>query len=191
MREFVRVSKTGAIDTGTLPDNWGTWALDFEATGPLVYAKDFQPRLCQVSCDGKHAFIFNAQLPRHISYIRFLVKHATQLIVHGASYDLPVLAHCFGIPLEVTWPKTACTMEMARLLYPTESAALKELARKELDAEVDSDKELRAEFKRLKLRPIANGYATVPLDNEVFLKYAGLDAIYTFNLWMKWEERFE
>jgi DNA polymerase-1 len=189
-REFVRVSETGEIDTAPLPYvHDGFMSLDFEATGTLVYAKDFQPRLCQVSFDGRYAFIFNAQV--HDEFITNLVDTAKQIIVHGASYDLAVLDHCFGVPLEMTWPKTVCTQEMARLLYPTESAKLKDLARKELDVEVDHDKELRAEFARLKLRPIARGYELIPLDNEVYIKYAGLDAIDTFKLWMLWKDRFD
>jgi DNA polymerase-1 len=187
-REFVRVNADGEIGTGMLPWKYDAMALDFEATGTLVYAKDFQARLCQVSFDGEYAYVFNAQI--HQEWIKALVQGAPKLIVHGASYDLAVLDHCYGIPLEFTWPKTVCTQEMGRLLYPTESAKLKDLARKELDVEADSDKELRAEFKRLKLRPIGNGYATIPLDNPIYIKYSGLDAIYTFQLWMKWTDRF-
>ena len=186
-RKFVRVDRKGNIDTAALPTFRNNMSIDYEATGTDIYARDFAPRLCQVSFDGYYAYVLNAE--RHHSFIVELVNAVERIIVHNGSYDLVVLDRHYDIPLELTWPKTADTQEMARLLYPTESEALKDLARKDLDVEVDSDKALREEFKRLKLRPLAAGYALVPLDNEVYVRYAGLDAIYTFRLWEIWNAR--
>lgn len=188
-REFVRVSKDGKIDAGKLPDNRETMALDFEGTTTEVYSEDFAARLCQVSFDGEYAFVFNAETQR--KYYTELIRTAKELIVHNGSYDLLVCDEHLGIPIEETWPKTVDTQEMGRILYPTSSEALKDLARQDLNVEVDSDKELRAEFKRLKLKPIAMGYRLIPLDNEVFVKYAGLDAIYTWQLREKWRNKFK
>ena len=114
---------------------------------------------------------------------------AELIIVHNRSYDLVVFDHLYEIPLEFTWPKSADTQDMARLLYPTDSAVLNDLARKFIPGAQDSDKELKAEFKALKLTPIRTGYARIPLDNEIYIRYGGLDAIYTFKLWQIWRER--
>jgi DNA polymerase I-like protein with 3'-5' exonuclease and polymerase domains len=184
---YVIVTESGDIGIAPLPIDRSVMSMDFEATGFLIYAAGFESRLFQVSFDGRIAYIFNAQKDREI--IKMLVRCAEKLIVHNSSYDLAVLDHCFGVTLEETWAKTDDTQEMGRILYPTFSEKLKDLARKDLDVEVDSDKALREEFKRLKLKPIAQGYALIPLDNEVFVRYAGLDAIYTFKLWKLWTPR--
>jgi 3'-5' exonuclease len=183
------VDADGQLGWSGLPLGRETLSLDFEGTGTLVYAKDYAPRLCQVSFEGRLAFVWDAE--EHREVIARTVEEAALIIVHNGSYDLNVLDHCYGIPLELTWPKAVDTQEMARILYPTESEALKDLARRDLGAEVDSDKALREEFKRLRLHPIGTGYARIPLDNEVFVRYAGLDAIYTFLLWKIWKGRFE
>jgi DNA polymerase I len=190
MRQIIAVSAEGVLSPAMmLPPMTEAMALDFEATGPLVYARGFAPRLCQVSFDGDTAFVLNAV--EHRDLIISLVRTAPKLIVHNASYDLVVLERHYGIPLEESWPKTDDTLDMARLLYPTESGKLKDHMRLHAGFETDSDKALRAEFTRLKLRPIAKGYETIPLDNGVFLRYAGLDPIGTYRLWRQWREQIE
>jgi DNA polymerase-1 len=172
-----------------LPPCAGAMALDFEASGRLVYAADFVPRMCQITFDGCLAYLIPADDKR---LIRHVVGCAETLIVHNGSYDLAVLDRCYGVPLEATWPKAVDTQEMARILYPTASEALKDLMREHLGLEItDSDKALRAEFARLKLRPIETGYARIPLDNEIFQMYAGLDPIGTFRLWQVWRDRVD
>lgn len=183
----VRADGTVARSIGLPPLN-SPASLDFETTGRQVYSTGFAPRLCQISLDGEVATCIDAR--RH-DLIRHIVRTVPQLIVHNASYDLAILDRYFDIPLEETWSRTTDTQELSRLLYPTESEKLKDNARRFLDADVDSDKALREEFKALKLRPIETGYAEIPLTNETFLRYAGLDALYTWRLWRLWRERVD
>ena len=181
---YVTVTEDGELGAATmLPPVTGAMALDFEASGRLVYSRDFVPRMCQVTYNGSLAYLIPAD---NAEIIRHLVMTAPKIIVHNGSYDLAVLDKCYDVPLEVTWPKAEDTQDMARILYPTASEKLKDLMRDHLGMLTDSDKALRDEFRLLKLHPIETGYARIPLDNDVFMMYAGLDPIGTYKLWQLW-----
>lgn len=163
---------------------------DTESSGLDIYAPGWFTRLAQFG-DGREAHVLRYDC--HKEAVIDLVGRSRALVMHNGDHDLHALHVAYGIPLEETCPKTIDTLMLSRLMDPsgyTENKgagkvvpthALKTRARMLLDGELDTDKELKARFRELKLK-LDVAYAKIPIDDEVYVRYAGLDPILAYRL---------
>lgn len=167
-------------------------ALDVETTGLDIYGGDFRLRLAQIS-DGREAWVLRCD-----TEARDIVEYAAWvtpgLIVHNAPYDLAVIDHMLGVPMEHTFPNTVDTQILSRIVDPLGDPArqggklmprhgLKHLARKHVDPDLDTDRALSDRLRSLKLPPkSAGGFAQIDSLDPVYVTYAGLDAIVTYRV---------
>lgn len=182
-REFIETAPGGVL------------GLDVETTGladdnksPL--APDARLRLVQLASKttawvlDPHDPIWRAEL-----WAAF-VGTKTRFVSH-TNYDVLWVRREFGIDL-ATEGRSIDTHTMTCLLVPggTKDHTLKTWATEHIDPQLEeAETELLAEFKRL--APVGSrvgktlktwGFTNIPLENEVYLKYAGLDAIYVRRL---------
>jgi DNA polymerase-1 len=113
---------------------------------------------------------------------RVLFKHRA-FSAHNSPYDGQVVDRHLGVPLEVLMPKVRDPRIHAHLLDPRAKSEgglglrLKDLAAVYVDSTApDTEDGLVAVFRSLGLTKDV-GFARVPMDNEVYLGYAGLDTL--------------
>ena len=157
-------------------------AVDSETTG-LAY--DAEVRLVQFG-DQKTAWV--ATPDHYMELVELLYKIDTPLVMHNAPFDSLHLARLLD-PGDVVGrvtkllSRTTDTSILAHLIDPREKRhggtghSLKPLSEHWVDPNApDSDAELKSLFRSLGLS-VADGYAQVPLDNETFLTYSGMDVL--------------
>jgi DNA polymerase-1 len=148
-------------------------AVDTETDGGPVHGHHTL-RLVSVS-DGVHTVVLDAK--RHRQTIAALLAKDFRWVMHNAAFDVPVLEAATGIRLD---PED--TMVLAHLVEPRAKheggtgLALADLAQVYLGEEKQGD-ELKAEMARG-----GWSWATVPADNEVYVRYAAQDAALTARL---------
>lgn len=147
-------------------------ALDTESEG-LDLHRD-KVRLFQLG-DSFQSFVFPIEGPRSWGglAIELLEKYPGKIIGHHLKFDANGIRRWMGVELDLT--RVACTMLMARVINPTRSAALKNLAANLVDPRARvMDRELGDAMK-------ASGYdwRTVPLGFDRYWFYAGVDTILT------------
>lgn len=163
-------------------------ALDTETSGGFdILALDFGCRVVQVG-DAHTAWIIPAT---YVELIQRAVRSATHLVMHNAPYDLLVLDVHLGLPLAEVHAKTIDTYVLSHIIDSREARdggvghGLKEQAAYYVDPEAqDGQKALKEEFARLKLKGDA-AWREIPLDNEIYLRYGGLDVILLARLYEK------
>lgn len=175
-----------------------TLALDTETTGLDIYSDGHRLRLIALATPTE-AWVFPYEtsdtLERHqtMAYLR-----GKRLIMHNGSYDIQVLVrHYKWLSIEALWAQTRDTKILAHQVDPRgreEGGAgqtLEELLKHYVPECHKLKKELKAEYMRLrreKLLPKGAGttdadmYRYMPIDNELYLIYAGTDAIGTARL---------
>ncbi|UIW13523.1 DNA polymerase I [Arthrobacter phage Lizalica] len=161
--------------------------LDTETTGLGIYERTFKTRLVQIG-NAVEAWVLRVDL-----FADAIVKALRQnrhFVVHNAAYDLQVIDRTLGVKIEELVSRVFDTRIFAHLLDPRMRAEggaglrLKELSEIYVDdAAPDTEKGLAAVFHTIKHpttgKPCTkdNGWAYVPIDNETYVRYAGLDVI--------------
>lgn len=163
---------------------------DTESSGVDIFAPGWFTRLAQFG-NGRESHVLRYDC--HREHIANAVRRSKTLVMHNGEHDVHVLAEAYGIPIHEIMPKTIDTLMMSRVVDPmgwtvpgqkgkiVPKHGLKDRVRQLLDGTLDLDKELKARFRSLKLT-IKRGYAEIPIDDEVYVRYAGLDPILAWRL---------
>lgn len=154
--------------------------LDTESTGLLVYSPDWRLRTLQVGDDTEGWVIPTDRLPGAALSV---LRSGHYFAVHNLAYDAQCLEAGLGFVCEDLAARSFDTKILAHLLDPRGKQdggighRLKDLATVYVDPlAADGEAALTKEFNRLGFTK-ETGWASIPLDNEVFLRYAGLDPI--------------
>jgi DNA polymerase-1 len=153
---------------------------DTETTGLDIFSPGYACRLVQIG-NREEAWVLRTDLFREEA--RRALLQPRIFTAHNAPFDLLVADRHLGVPLEDLGPRTFDTRIFAHLLDPRQpheggaGLKLKPLCAIHVDeAAPDTQEGLTKEFNRLGLTK-ANGWAQIPIDNELYLRYAGLDPI--------------
>lgn len=175
-----------------------TLALDTETTGLDIYSADHRLRLIALATPTEAwVYPYETFYGDASSVLKRLADK--RLVMHNASYDIQVLVrhtpYCGTI--RQWWSRTRDTRILAHHIDPrgSEEGGVGQTLEKLLEHYVPEchklKKELKAEYMRLrreKLLPKGAGttdgdmYRYMPIDNELYLIYAGVDAIGTARL---------
>ncbi|MEV1157758.1 DNA polymerase [Micromonospora chokoriensis] len=160
-------------------------AIDTETTGLDIYTPGHRLRLVQFG-NAREAWVLRADL--FGVHIKRALARPRSYVAHNWTYDALVLDHHLGVKLEELGARSYDTRILAHLLDPRTTAeggvglGLKPLSAVYTDPEApDTQDGLTAEFRRLGFTK-ATGWAGIPIDNELYVRYAGLDVILTHRL---------
>ncbi|MDG4792728.1 DNA polymerase [Micromonospora sp. WMMD1082] len=160
-------------------------AFDTETTGLDVYTGTHRLRLAQFG-NGREAWVLRADL--FAEEIVAALRQPRPFVAHNAPYDLLVVDRHLGVKLEDLGPRTYDTRVLGHLLDPRApqeggiGLGLKPLSAVYVDPDApDTQEGLTAVFRSLGLTK-ATGWAGIPIDNETYVRYAGLDVILTHRL---------
>ncbi|QGJ88798.1 DNA polymerase I [Mycobacterium phage Yecey3] len=162
-------------------------AVDTETTGLDIYSSDFSCRLVQFGTRDE-AFVLPVEEwgPQGIMEVKDALEHVGKIVLQNASYDLQVLDQCFGIKMEDLWPKVLDTQILAKLVDPRPFEAggfghsLEELIAEFISKELAEDvKKLMVKLAQEHKTTKAKIWRTIDLFHPEYLKYAGMDAIFT------------
>lgn len=162
-------------------------ALDTETSGLDIYSRGFKLRLVQFGND-REAWVLRADMFRDA--IVAALRQDRFWTIHNAAYDLKVFDWCLGVRLEELCDKVADTRILAHLIDPRSEQeggaglGLKALSGIYVDPDApDTQKGLHALFRTI-TNPVTGrkctketGWAHIPIDNELYIRYAGLDVI--------------
>lgn len=161
-------------------------AVDTETTGLDIYSDSFECRLIQFGTQSE-AWILPVELSDKLVVQAANALFVTEKIVmQNASYDLQVLDRCFGIKMEELWPKVTDTQILAKLVDPRPYEAggfghslehlIAEFISKDEAIEVKGlMTKLAKEHKTTK----SNIWSIIDLFHPEYLKYAGMDTVFT------------
>lgn len=159
---------------------------DTETTGLDIYGRDHRLRTVQFgSFEMGEAWVLPVEWgdPFVNAALAALADPLRLLVAHNAPYDAQVVDRHLRVPLEALMPRIRDTRIHAHLLDPRSKAEgglglrLKDLAAVYVDPHApDTEDGLVAVFRSLKLTK-ADGFARVPMQNETYLAYAGLDTL--------------
>lgn len=155
-------------------------AVDTETTGLNVFGSGFGLRLLQIG-DTREAWVLQLQFAT--GWGANALRAHDFWVSHNWSYDAPVVERALGVTIEEMTAKMFDTIILSRLCEPHRSNhKLKPLSEEYVDPmSLDTQDGLHAEFRRLGFT-IDTGWANIPIDNETYLRYAGLDVLYTARL---------
>jgi DNA polymerase-1 len=169
-----------------------TLALDTETTGLDIYSDGHRLRLIALATPTE-AYVFPAETFWNMTPALCERLSGKRLIMHNASYDIQVLVrHEPYLSIEGLWMWTRDTKILAHQVDPRgvdeggTGQSLENLLERYVPDCYKLKKELKAEYMRLrkaKMLPKGAGtsegdmYRFMPIDNELFLIYAGTDAI--------------
>ena len=178
-------------------DNRTTVAVDTETEGLGFHDP---VRLVQVS-DGTDAWVFDPM--EHPDLVAALVDGDQTLIAHNSAFDgcalgrvvaahyaggAPVTPEMLGSEVEAVVARMVDTMVLAHLVDPRSEQdggrghGLKALCDHYLGAgAIDSQSALKERFRSLGLS-MKDGFARIPLWDQTFVVYAGVDALLAFRL---------
>jgi DNA polymerase I-like protein with 3'-5' exonuclease and polymerase domains len=176
-----------------------TVSIDTETTGLDIYSDAHRLRLLQFG-NTREAWVIQAEkhLMRYacLEALGKLLTSRVRLVMQHASYDIQVLVRHLGLDPEALWWSTRDTKILAHLINPVGREeggvghSLEDLTAHYLPGSRKLSTTLRDEFLRLKSTgeipkstPMSRMFEVMPIDNDVFLWYAGNDAIITAQLW--------
>jgi len=155
-------------------------AFDTETSGLDIFTPGHRLRLVQIGND-REAWVLRADL--FADDIARALRQPRRWVAHNAPYDLLVLDRHLGVRVEELGPRVFDTRILAHLLDPRAESEggsghrLKGLAEIYVDPDApDTERGLTAEFRRLNLTQ-QTGWANIPIDTELYVRYAGLDVI--------------
>lgn len=154
---------------------------DTETTGLDIFSPGYRVRLVQFG-NREEAWVLQAD--RFRSAIVAALRQPRLFTAHnGLPFDALVVDRHLGVRLEDLGPRIFDTRILAHLLDPRQpheggaGLKLKPLSAIYIDPEApDTQEGLTAEFRRLGLTKEV-GWAGIPIDNETYVRYAGLDPI--------------
>ncbi|AMS01036.1 DNA polymerase I [Mycobacterium phage ArcherNM] len=161
-------------------------AVDTETTGLDIYSSTFECRLVQFGTQDE-AWVVPVELGDvFIEDVRIAIGALKRVVMQNASYDLQVLDQCFGIEMETLWPRVLDTQILAKLVDPRPFEAggfghsLEELIAEFISKEqAETVKKLMAKLAGEHKTTKAKIWATIDLFHPEYLKYAGMDTIFT------------
>ncbi|UJD20973.1 DNA polymerase I [Mycobacterium phage HarryHoudini] len=161
-------------------------AVDTETTGLDIYRDTFECRLVQFGTQDE-AWVVPVELgDEFVNDVRIAIGALKTVVMQNASYDLQVLDQCFGIEMEGLWPRVLDTQILAKLVDPRPFEAggfghsLEELIAEFIDKEqAETVKKLMAKLAGEHKTTKAKIWATIDLFHPEYLKYAGMDTIFT------------
>ncbi|MFE0020507.1 DNA polymerase [Amycolatopsis sp. NPDC059021] len=168
-------------------------AFDTETTGLDVYAPGFRVRLVQFGTE-REAWVLPVDPAAGVgcapqAAAREALVSLPFMLAHNAKFDaLAVSAH-LGVDLVGLWRRITDTRILAHLLDPRGpqdpggiGQGLKPLSARHVDPDApDTQAGLYGEFRKLG-HTKETGWAAIPLGNELYTLYAGLDVILTCRL---------
>lgn len=160
-------------------------AIDTETTGLGIFEHGFAVRLFQIG-NGREAFVLDAS--RFAPAIQRALRQPRRFVAHNATFDLLAIDHRLGVSLEDLGPRVFDTRTLAHLLDPRgpeeggAGLALKPLSAIYVDDTApDTQTGLYSVFRSYGLTK-ETGWAGIPLEDETYLRYAGLDVILAHRL---------
>lgn len=162
-------------------------AVDTETTGLHTYGAAFGVRLAQF---GSVMEAWVLDVARFFETVRETLAHLTrQWVAHNAPYDLLALDRVGLADFHDLGPRTFDTYILAHLCDPRMEAeggtglGLKPLSSIYVDATAeDTSKGLYAVFRKEYKATKETGWALIDIDHPLYIRYAGLDVIYTARL---------
>jgi DNA polymerase-1 len=162
-------------------------AVDTETTGLHTYGAEFAVRLVQFG-SASEAWVLRVDLFAD-AIRRALADPSRQWVAHNAPYDLLALDRVGLASFEDLGPRTFDTYILAHLCDPRMEAeggtglGLKPLSAVYVDAKAeDTSKGLYAVFRSEYKATKETGWALIDIDHPLYIRYAGLDVIYTARL---------
>jgi DNA polymerase-1 len=155
-------------------------AIDTETTGLAVFSANFKLRLVQIG-NGQDAWVLDAQ--KFGPWVASAVRRHSTFVAHNYAFDAQVLDKALGLTIEEMTSKVFDTVILSKLIEPHRANhKLKPLSTEYVDASAEDTQEgLTARFRELGFTK-ETGWAGVPITDELYLRYAGLDVIYTARL---------
>ncbi|QIG58517.1 DNA polymerase I [Arthrobacter phage DrSierra] len=154
--------------------------LDTETTGLGIYERTFKTRLVQIG-NKVEAWVLRVDLFEDV--IVKALRQNRHFVVHNAAYDLQVIDRTLGVKIEELADRVFDTRIFAHLLDPrmkSEGGAglhLKELCEIHVDDSApDTQAGLYKHFNSLGFTK-ETGWAGIRIDDELYVRYAGLDVI--------------
>lgn len=154
--------------------------LDTETTGLDIYSPGYACRLVQIG-NASEAWVLRADQFRD-AIVRAL-RQPRSFVVHNASFDLQVIDRHLGVKIEELADRVFDTRILAHLLDPrAEHEGGAGLSLKPLsgiyvdDTAPDTQGGLTRRFNELGFTK-ETGWAGIPIDDDLYRRYAGLDVI--------------
>lgn len=161
--------------------------LDTETTGLGIYERDFETRLVQIG-NAREAWVLRVDM--FADAIRKALRQDRIFVVHNAAFDLQVIDRTLGVKIEELADRVLDTRILAHLLDPRQEheggagLSLKPLSAIYVDdAAPDTQAGLTAVFRTItdpttgKPCNKSTGWRHIPIDQETYVRYAGLDVI--------------
>lgn len=176
-------------------------AVDTETTGLDSYSREFRLRTIQFGNPEEAYVLLVERDPALLGMVWQLITQRVRplpLCMFNASFDIHVISQAMGIEPVHLWRVTTDVKILAHLRDPRgreeggTGHSLEELTEHYLPGSKKLTRTLKEEFLRLKAEgvipksaPLSRLYELMPLDNDVYLWYAGVDAILTARLYRK------
>lgn len=185
----------------------GPVGFDTETTGLKTYTGDVL-RTIQFGDANTGWFIPVEGHPEFLSDIKVALTTTPVLIAHNCSFDLQVIAENLDIPMEKLWPRVQDTKILAHLIDPRSAEdnlmlvdkglpsehkawrpgapfghSLEDLLKKYVDKKAAEEvKSLMAKLARVHRTTKAHIFETIPLDDDNYALYSGLDPVWAVRL---------
>jgi DNA polymerase-1 len=154
--------------------------LDTETTGLDIYSRGFKTRLVQIG-NAREAWVLQRDLFQD-AIVRAL-RQPRSFTIHNAPFDLQVIDRTLGVKIEELADRVFDTRIFAHLLDPRQpheggaGLSLKPLSAIYVDDSApDTQDGLNKRFRELGFTK-ETGWAGIPIDDELYIRYAGLDVI--------------
>ncbi|AEK07317.1 DNA polymerase I [Mycobacterium phage Myxus] len=162
-------------------------AVDTETTGVDIYSRDFALRLVQFGTrDEAWVLPVEEMGDQGVGEVKHALNAIDKIVMQNASFDLQVLDKAMGIKMETLWPKILDTQILAKLVDPRPFEAggfghsLEELIAEFISEELAQDvKGLMTKLAKEHKTTKAKIWSTIDLFHPEYLKYAGMDTIFT------------
>lgn len=161
-------------------------ALDIEAAG--LGAKAFKVRCVTAAWEtgnGTQAVLLDPRRPEHAKAVYLLVDWATQVVMHNAAYDWPVLAQYGLVDADTHTSKVWDTLVAARMAYPDHRhpKSLEALATDpELVGMPKSEVSMEVAFRSAGYATAREGWENMDIDQRVYCLGALADTVATLRL---------
>lgn len=160
---------------------------DTETTGLDIFTPGYKVRLVQFG-NQREAWVLRVDLFADV--IQKTLRQKRSFVAHNAPFDLLVVDRHLGVKIEELADRVFDTRVFAHLLDPRQpheggaGLSLKPLSAIYVDEDApDTQEGLTAVFKTIKDPDTgractkATGWKHIPIDNETYVRYAGLDVI--------------
>lgn len=171
---------------GVVSQSPRTIALDIEAAG--LGAKAFTVRCVTAAWEtpnGTQAVLLDPRRPEHAKAVCALVDWATQVVMHNAAYDWPVLSQYGLVDADTHTSKVWDTLVAARMAYPDHRhpKSLEALATDpELVGMPKSEVSMEVAFRSAGYATAREGWENMDIDQRVYCLGALADTVATLRL---------